>query len=118
MQSSRRQILEDTFIGASPRAIGARPTPPAVGSRANPARGGEDLGGSTGTAGSAWRGPLTFAAVGLVAIGLVLVLGAAWALEARALPLSWLPGRSAAQSGTGLALLGVALASIRGRSGR
>jgi hypothetical protein len=108
MQSSRRQILEDTFIGASPRAIGG-PTPPAaVGSRANRGRGGED----------GWRGPQTLVALVLVAIGLVLVVGAAWALAARALPLSWLPGRPAAQSGIGLALLGLALGSIRGRSGR
>lgn len=108
MQSSRRQILEDTFIGDSPRPVGGRPTPPAVDSPANQARGGK----------GSWRAPQTLAALGLVAIGLVLVLGAAWALAARALPLSWLPGRPAAQSGTGLTLLGLALASIRGRSGR
>ena len=109
MQSSRRQILEDTFIGASPREDeGWQPPPAAVGRPANPARGGD----------GSWRAARTFAALGLVAIGLLLVAGAAWALAARALPLSWLPGRLPAQSGTVLVLAGVVLGATRGRSGR
>ena len=109
MQSSRRQILEDTFIGTSPRQDGGwQPLPAAVGRHANPAGGGDD----------GWRTSRTFAALGLVVIGLFLVVGAAWALAARALPFAWLPGRLPAQSGTVLVLVGVVLGATRGRSGR
>ena len=109
MQSSRRQILEDTFVGASPREVGGRQPPPAaVGRHANPARGGDD----------GWRAARTLVALGLIAVGLLLVIGAAWALAARALPFAWLPGRLPAQSGTVLVLAGVVLGATRGRSGR
>src|SRR5262249_59197892 len=79
MQSSRRQILEDTFIGGSPREVeGWQPPPAAVGRPANPARGGD----------GSWRAARTFAPLGLGAIGLVLVGGAAGAAAAPAAPLT------------------------------
>jgi hypothetical protein len=57
----------------------------------------------------------TLAGVGLMAMGLMLVLGAAWALAARALPLSLLPARPAVWPGTVLTVVGLLLAGARRR---
>jgi len=60
-----------------------------------------------------WRQLRTFAGIVLAVIGLALVLGAAWALGARALPLAWLPSRPGVWAGTGLTVTGALLASLR-----
>jgi len=60
----------------------------------------------------------TLAGVGLMAMGLMLVLGAAWALAARALPFSLLPARPAVWPGTVLTVAGLLLAVTRRRGGR
>jgi hypothetical protein len=59
----------------------------------------------------------TLAGVGLMAMGLMLVFGAAWALAARALPLSLLPARPAVWPGTVLTVAGLLLAVARRRGG-
>jgi GAF domain len=60
-----------------------------------------------------WGQVRTCAAIGVVVIGLSLVLGAAWALGARALPLAWLPSRPGVWVGTGLVATGALLACFR-----
>src|SRR5262245_23324685 len=55
----------------------------------------------------------TLAGAGLMAMGLMLVFGAAWALAARALPLSLLPARPAFWPGTVLTMAGLGLAVAR-----
>jgi GAF domain len=60
-----------------------------------------------------WGQVRTGAAIGVVVIGLSLVLGAAWALGARALPLAWLPSRPGVWVGTGLMATGALLACFR-----
>jgi hypothetical protein len=50
-----------------------------------------------------------------MAVGVLLVLGAAWALAARALPLTRLPGRPGVLSGTVLTVAGLLLTVVRRR---
>jgi hypothetical protein len=59
----------------------------------------------------------TLAGLGLMTMGLMLVLGAAWALAARALPLSRLPARPGVWPGAVLTLVGLQLAGARRRRG-
>jgi hypothetical protein len=60
-----------------------------------------------------WGQVRTCVGIGLAMIGLALVLGAAWALGARALPLSWLPWRPGVWTGACLTATGVLLAGVR-----
>src|SRR5262245_5713577 len=60
-----------------------------------------------------WRQVQTCAGIGLVVVGLSLILGAAWALGARALPLAWLPSRPGVWTGVCLTGTGALLASLR-----
>src|SRR5262249_28866727 len=61
-----------------------------------------------------WRLPI-LASVVLMAIGLLLILAAAWALAARALPLYRLPGRPGFWSGSVLTVAGLVLTQARRR---
>lgn len=58
------------------------------------------------------------AGVGLMAMGLMLILGAAWGLAARALPLSLLPVRPGVWPGAVLTVVGLLLAGARRRRSR
>jgi hypothetical protein len=60
-----------------------------------------------------WRQLWTCAGIGLAVAGLSLVLGAAWALGARALPLAWLPSRPGVWTGVCLTVTGALLAGLR-----
>jgi len=63
--------------------------------------------------GVTWRQLRTCAGIVLAVIGLALVLGAAWALGAHALPLAWLPSRPGVWTGAGLTVTGALLAGLR-----
>jgi hypothetical protein len=67
------------------------------------------------TGGAPERGLRLLLGVAAMVVGLLLVLGAAWALEARALPLSRLPGRPAAWWGAALSAVGLLVVGARRR---